>query len=901
MRRRFRIGTGLRGRFSGGVTRFAFRRTGLPLAVIVGAVVASVAGASAAAPSYRDEVLADSPAGYWRLAETSGTAAYDETTAGNRGAYLGGATLGVGGALATDTNPAVRLDGGNDLVGMGDPASGSLEVGTGDFTAEAWLKTTTAQESSVVSKREAAKFWQVTITDDPNHVGQVRANVNDGTVTRQAYSTRRVDDGAWHHVVVRFDRDTGISFYIDGTAAGLTAGAMTGDLSNAGPFQIGKASGYAHFKGDIDEVAVYRQLLPKERIEAHFYASRVDTTPPVVTLDTPAAGVTTTDTTPIFSGTAGSALGDSTSLTIDVYSGAEATGTPLQTLTTTRAPDGTYGVSPTTPLASGVEYTARAEQADGFGNVGQSATTTFSVDDGTPPPGSVAMAGAGDYGWCDNEVDEQTAQILESMPYARVFTLGDNAYANGSHAEFANCTDPSWGRVKDRTYPSVGGHEYHTPGAAGYFDYYGAAAGDPTKGYYSYDYGSWHVVVLNSECNQIGGCGPGSPQENWLRRDLAAHMTDCTLAYWHVPLYSSGTTHGPDANMRPFWRALYDYGADLVVNAHEHNYERFLPQSPDGALDLAYGITQITAGTGGYLLYPLGPAAPNSAVRIDNTPGILKLVLHPDRFDWKFIGIPGTTATDSGTTSCHGPAAPPPPPPDEPPPPGQTGPYPGAVTSDSPRGYWRLGEVSGTAAANETGGAAGTYLSGVTLGRLGALDGDGDTAAGLDGGDDRISMGDPADGSLDFGTGDFTAEAWVKATANDERAIISKRPVSATSYWQVTVTDDGSQIGRVRVSISDGTVTRHVYGPAIRVDDGAWHHIVVVFDRDTGITIYVDGTAKANAGAVPGDLSNAGDLLVGKVTGYPNFKGTLDEVAVYATALSPERVQAHYDAGRGSG
>jgi hypothetical protein len=856
--------------------------------------------APAVAPTYRAEVMADNPAGYWRLNETTTTIAADQSASNNPGTYLNGVTRGVAGALGTDADLAARFDGGNDLVGMGDPASGTLDFGTDDFTAEAWLKTTTNNEQSVVSKRESTtKFWQVTVTDDPNHAGQLRANVADGVVTRQAYSTRRVDDGAWHHAVVVFDRDSGIRFYVDAAASGFTAGAMAADLSSTGPFQIGKSSGYAHFKGDMDEVAVYRAVLGADRVQAHYYASQPDTTAPTVVLTTPTGGITTTDSTPNFSGTAGTTLGDSTTVNVKIYTGTTATGTPLQTLTATRAPDGTFAVSPTVALASGLQYTAQAEQLDGFGNQGVSTAVTFGVDDGTPPPGSVAIAGAGDIAWCGEDGDEKTAELLESMPYATVFTLGDNAYPNGSASDFANCYGPSWGRVKDRTFPAVGGHEYTTPGASGYFGYFGAAAGDPTKGYYSYDLGSWHVVVLNSQCNQVGGCGPGSPQENWLRRDLAANMPDCTLVYWHEPRFSSGAVHGSHPSMQPFWQALYDYGVDVTLAGDDHLYERFLPQKPDGTLDLSYGITQFTVGTGGHLLYDFGTPLPNSAARINDTPGVLKLVLHPTSFEWKWMGIPGSTSTDTGTTGCHGTASPPPPPPDEPPPPGQTGPYPSAVNADSPRGYWRLGEVSGTAAVNQTGGANGTYLSGVLLGQLGALTGDSDTAAGFDGGDDRVNMGDPADGSLDFGTGDFTVEAWAKAIANDERAIVSKRAVGGTAYWQITVTDDGSQIGRIRVSISDGTTTSTVYGPTIRVDDGNWHHVAVVFDRDVGITIYVDGTAKTTAVVVAGDVSNTGDFLVGKVTGYPNFKGAIDEVAVYPAALSAAGVAAHRAAGQG--
>jgi large repetitive protein len=226
-------------------------------------------------------------------------------------------------------------------------------------------------------------------------------------------------------------------------------------------------------------------------------------------------------------------------------------------------------------------------------------------------------------------------------------------------------------------------------------------------------------------------------------------------------------------------------------------------------------------------------------------------------------------------------------------------PYPTEVANDNPAGYWRLGESSGTNAADQTGANPGTYQSGVVLGVPGALFGDGNTAARFDGSDDKVSMGDPANGSLDFGTGDFTAEAWVKTTVNGEEAILSKRATTGGSYWQFTVTNDPGHDGEVRVNIVAGS-SLEVYGPAKRVDDGAWHHVVVVFDRDSGITIYVDGTSVFRPGTATGDVGNAGPFLVAKSTGYNYLKGDIDEVAVYRSALSAARVQAHLAAGRGS-
>ena len=256
------------------------------------------------------------------------------------------------------------------------------------------------------------------------------------------------------------------------------------------------------------------------------------------------------------------------------------------------------------------------------------------------------LVGAGDIASCSSTGDEATANLLDRIP-GTVFTAGDNVYDNGSAAEYANCYDPTWGRFKARTKPSPGNHDYNTPGASGYYGYFGGAAGDPTKGYYSYDLGTWHIVVLNSEIS----VGTGSPQEQWLRADLAGHLTVCTLAIWHRPRFSSGIGHGSDPAMQPLWQALYDFNADVVVNGHLHHYERFAPQSPSGVSD-ANGIREFVVGTGGSILTPFGSPLPNSQVRNSDTYGVIKFTLHAGSYDWQFIPIAGQTFTDSGTGPC---------------------------------------------------------------------------------------------------------------------------------------------------------------------------------------------------------------------------------------------------------
>src|SRR5205823_4448967 len=221
-------------------------------------------------------------------------------------------------------------------------------------------------------------------------------------------------------------------------------------------------------------------------------------------------------------------------------------------------------------------------------------------------------------------------------------------------AEYANCYEPTWGRFKARTRPVPGNHDYNAPGAAGYFGYFGAAAGDPAKGYYSYDLGAWHIIALNSNI----AMDVGSAQEQWLRADLAAHPTVCTLAYWHHPLFSSSTVAVQDA-AQAAWRDLYDAGAELVINGHHHDYERFAPQTPTGVVDTAHGIREIVVGTGGGEgLFPFATTAPHSEVRNNETFGVLKLTLGLIGYEWKFIPIEGpqfSSFTDSGSGTCHGP------------------------------------------------------------------------------------------------------------------------------------------------------------------------------------------------------------------------------------------------------
>jgi Big-like domain-containing protein/calcineurin-like phosphoesterase family protein len=278
-------------------------------------------------------------------------------------------------------------------------------------------------------------------------------------------------------------------------------------------------------------------------------------------------------------------------------------------------------------------------------------------DDGAAVTSDPVVVTAGDIA-SSRPDDEKTADLLQLYPAATVFTLGDNAYEQGLLSEFNAYYTPSWGRpdIMARTHPSVGNHEYSAlADAADYFTYFGAAAGLRGQGWYSFDLGTWHVVVLNSNCSHIGGCGLNSPEDLWLKADLAAHPNLCTLAYWHHPRFSSGVTHGSNTAMGQFWTDLYNAGADLVLNGHEHNYERFAPQTPGAVADPVRGIREIVAGTGGKDgdTYTLGPRIANSEVGNDTSLGVLKLILHPGSYEWRFLPEGGDTFTDSGSTACH--------------------------------------------------------------------------------------------------------------------------------------------------------------------------------------------------------------------------------------------------------
>ena len=312
-----------------------------------------------------------------------------------------------------------------------------------------------------------------------------------------------------------------------------------------------------------------------------------------------------------------------------------------------------------TTVAPGTAYEYQLDAFDSAGNHSAKSAKASITTAGSPSYPVIAAAGdiacdpgsssfnfgSGTASSCHQKY---TSNSLVNAGFDAILPLGDSQYDSGDYNDYLASYDPTWGRVKSITHPTVGNHEYGTSGAAGYFQYFGAAAGDPTKGYYSYDLGAWHLIALNANIARDAT----SDQITWLKSDLAASTKTCTLAYWHQPRWSSGP-HGSDASQAPLWDTLYAAGADVVLTGHDHDYERFAPQNTTGGADSTSGIREFVVGTGGATHYNPTSVKPNSEVRNGTQFGVLMLKLQASSYSWRFVPEAGGTFTDSGSTSCH--------------------------------------------------------------------------------------------------------------------------------------------------------------------------------------------------------------------------------------------------------
>ena len=389
------------------------------------------------------------------------------------------------------------------------------------------------------------------------------------------------------------------------TETGLTfanAPAVGATIGTAGPFAAGTTTS-VDVTSAVQTGTVVDFVLVEHGVTAVSLASRESTHPPVLVLTL--SGATPTPT--------GSAT-------------PKPTATPTATRTATPKPTATPTGTPT-------------------------ATPTATQTAGSGDP---VLIGAGDICITSSISNANaTAALITARPNAVVFTAGDNSNETGSSANYTNCVAKSWGVFKSRIHPVPGNHDYMTSGAGPYYAFYGAAAGTAGKGYYSYNpSNNWHVVALNALCSEVGGCGVGSPEETWLKADLAANAGKHVIAIWHIPSFSSGGAHGNNSSYRSWWDDLYAAHADLVINGHDHDYERFALQSPSGAAD-PNGIREFVSGTGGAGQRSFGTIRANSQVRSTGTFGVLQLTLHAHSYDWQFLPVAGKTFTDSGTQATH--------------------------------------------------------------------------------------------------------------------------------------------------------------------------------------------------------------------------------------------------------
>lgn len=315
--------------------------------------------------------------------------------------------------------------------------------------------------------------------------------------------------------------------------------------------------------------------------------------------------------------------------------GAAATATPAPTVA---------AVATATPVAS---PSASASASTGAASTAPTASPTAT----TTASGDPVLVGAGDIADCTTGGDEATANLLAQIP-GTIFTAGDNVYPAASTTSFAECFAPTWGRFLDRIRPAAGNHDWQDGGIKAYRRYFADQLPADGRTWYAYDLGTWRIIVLDSDCKSVGGCGAESEQGRWLADELATNQARCTLAIWHHPRFSSGDEHGDDPAVDPFWRALYAAGADVVINGHDHDYEVFAPQDPKGRLDRARGIREFVVGTGGTALRGFDDPRPNSELRAAISNGVLALTLHDGSYEWRFIPTEGPFA-DRGGAACH--------------------------------------------------------------------------------------------------------------------------------------------------------------------------------------------------------------------------------------------------------
>jgi acid phosphatase type 7 len=641
--------------------------------------------------SYAASVKADAPLAYWRLDEAAGTTAADASGNGNPGIYAAGVQLGAAGALA-DGNAAAGFDGVDDRVSIPDKAALRLN---GSFTIEFWAKLRAPANTypGIIRKGEASSSgngWYIFYNTRDFRPSFKRAGVSG----RRTSNAGALSTTTYKHYVMTYDAPAStLRWYVGGALDSTYKNVTFSTTTDTSTVDLGRGTDYGN--EFLDDVALYGTALSAGRISAHYTAG--------IQACTDIAGATASTYTLTSADvgfsirvlvTATNAAGSSTATsqpTATVYAADPSNATPptiaglAQQGETLSGSQGTWtGTQPIsyayqwrrcdstgancTDIFGATAQTYTLGSADVGSTVRLAVTASNSVSSTTAASAQTAVVegtagdpifiGAGDIADVPNGTaggDEATAKLLDAVVSANpgrvtVFAAGDNAYEDGTAAEYTDYYDPTWGRHKAITKPVPGNHEYQTPFATGYFGYFGAAAGDPAKGYYTYNLGSWRIYALNSSVEH----GEGSEEEQWLRNDLAANSAvNCVLAYFHHPRWASGTIHGSDPSMQAFWQALYDYGADVVIAGHEHSYQRFAPLNATGGLDSVNGIREFVVGTGGKSHYNF--PAPIAGVEAYNYTsfGVLALTLHQGSYSFQFMPEAGSPFTDSGSGTCH--------------------------------------------------------------------------------------------------------------------------------------------------------------------------------------------------------------------------------------------------------
>ena len=578
--------------------------------------------------------------GHWKADEGSGTTLLDSSGSGNTATLFGNSTW-VNGKIGQ----AVSFD------GTGDYATVSHNPGlnmTNAITMATWVRPGRATTQELITKATngATNGYQLALAQSGTAATSQRAFVRFNQVAStdtyrvSATSTYPID-GTWMHVAATYDGAM-IRLYINGVQE-ATLPATVAIATNTLPLSFGaEANGARALQGAMDDIRLYSRALSASEISALVPAAHAPNAP---TLNAPTNGATGTTASPTLDVTVTDP--DAAPMTVKFFGRTYESG--VYTLIGTRT-DVVSGATTSVSwpnLAPGQRYQWFATADNGSATTASS-TWTFSTQEGSAP----VLVGVGDIAGCGAAFgDEATAAVVQGVSGA-VFTTGDNVYQNGTATEFAECYQPSWGAVKNRTRPAPGNHDWNTGTLDGYFGYFGASATDADgKSYYSYDVDQqWHVVVLDTECARVGGCGAGSPQDTWLRADLADHAADNVIAIWHKPRFSSGGTNLTE--LQRLYEDIYYAGVDMLLVGHDHIYERFAPLDPAGNV-AANGVRNFTLGTGGAGLSGIGTARTGSEVRRNDTFGVMKLTLHADRYDWQFMPVAGKSFTDSGTSLVH--------------------------------------------------------------------------------------------------------------------------------------------------------------------------------------------------------------------------------------------------------